>query len=75
MAKTGAIELRNSDGSRIALGEASPTEEVEANGKVKLNVVANYRALASGGRPGVAKADARFMINYKEYYINSYNLA
>ncbi|EEC8093713.1 fimbriae assembly protein, partial [Escherichia coli] len=25
---------------------------------------ANYRALASGVRPGVAKADAIFMINY-----------
>ncbi|EFB2368965.1 fimbriae assembly protein, partial [Escherichia coli] len=24
----------------------------------------NYRALASGVRPGVAKADAIFMINY-----------
>ena len=47
-----------------ALGEASPTEEVDANGNVTLNFFANYRALASGVRPGVAKADAIFMINY-----------
>mgnify|MGYP001945539940 FL=1 len=64
MAQTIAIELRNSDRSRLALGEASPTEEVDANGNVTLNFFANYRALASGVRPGVAKADAIFMINY-----------
>ena len=64
MAQTVAIELRNSDRSRLALGEASPTEEVDANGNVTLNFFANYRALASGVRPGVAKADAIFMINY-----------
>ncbi|MGL4124931.1 hypothetical protein ACSYT7_07225, partial [Escherichia coli] len=55
---------RNSDRSRLALGEASPTEEVDANGNVTLNFFANYRALASGVQPGVAKADAIFMINY-----------
>lgn len=64
MAQTVAIELRNSDRSRLALGAASPTEEVDANGNVTLNFFANYRALASGVRPGVAKADAIFMINY-----------
>ena len=64
MAQTVAIELRNSDRSRLALGEASPTEEVDANGNVTLNFFANYRALASGVQPGVAKADAIFMINY-----------
>ena len=64
MAQTVAIELRNSDRSRLALGEASPTEEVDANGNVTLNFFANYRALASGVRPGVAKAHAIFMINY-----------
>ncbi len=48
MAQTVAIELRNSDRSRLALGEASPTEEVDANGNVTLNFFANYRALASG---------------------------
>ncbi|CDL28281.1 Fimbriae-like periplasmic protein SfmF [Escherichia coli ISC7] len=65
MAQTIAIELRNSDRSRLALGAASPTEEVDANGNVTLNFFfANYRALASGVRPGVAKADAIFMINY-----------
>lgn len=37
MAQTVAIELRNSDRSRLALGEASPTEEVDANGNVTLN--------------------------------------
>ncbi|MFQ9380476.1 MAG: fimbrial protein [Escherichia coli] len=52
------------DRSRLALGEASPTEEVDANGNVTLNFFANYRALASGVQPGVAKADAIFMINY-----------
>ncbi|MCG6518390.1 fimbrial protein, partial [Escherichia coli] len=64
MAQTIAIELRNSDRSRLALGEASSTEEVDANGNVTLNFFANYRALASGVQPGVAKADAIFMINY-----------
>ena len=64
MAQTIAIELRNSDRSRLALGEASPTEEVDANGNVTLNFFANYRALASGVQPGVVKADAIFMINY-----------
>lgn len=64
MAQTVAIELRNSDRSRLALGEASPTEEVDANGNVTLNFFANYRALASGVQPGVEKADAIFMINY-----------
>ena len=64
MAQTIAIELRNSDRSRLALGAASPTEEVDANGNVTLNFFANYRVLASGVRPGVAKADAIFMINY-----------
>ncbi|HAO0526462.1 TPA: fimbriae assembly protein, partial [Escherichia coli] len=42
----------------------SSTEEVDANGNVTLNFFANYRALASGVQPGVAKADAIFMINY-----------
>ncbi len=37
MAQTIAIELRNSDRSRLALGAASPTEEVDANGNVTLN--------------------------------------
>ncbi len=37
MAQTVAIELRNSDRSRLALGAASPTEEVDANGNVTLN--------------------------------------
>ena len=63
-AQTVAIELRNSDRSRLALGEASSTEEVDANGNITLNFFANYRALASGVQPGVAKADAIFMINY-----------
>ncbi len=51
MAQTIAIELRNSDRSRLALGAASPTEEVDANGNVTLNFFANYRALASGVQP------------------------
>lgn len=42
MAQTVAIELRNSDCFWLALGEASPTEEVDANGNVTLNFFANY---------------------------------
>lgn len=37
MAQTVAIELRNSDRSRLALGRRGPTEEVDANGNVTLN--------------------------------------
>lgn len=64
MAQTIAIELRNSDRSRLALGAASLTGGSRCKWQCHTKLFANYRALASGVRPGVAKADAIFMINY-----------
>lgn len=54
MAQTVAIELRNSDRSRLALEAMRRGSRCKWQCHTKF--FANYRALASGVRPGVAKA-------------------
>jgi minor fimbrial subunit len=65
MAKTVAIELRDSDRSRITLGSASQQAVIDENGDVTLQFYANYIALAQNATPGDANADATFTINYE----------
>lgn len=64
MAQKVAIELRDSDRTRLPLDQASQTVGVDENGNATLTFFANYIALAEGVQPGLAKADATFMINY-----------
>ena len=64
MAQQVAIELRDGDRTRLPLGQASQSVNIDANGNAMLTFFANYIALADGVQPGVAKADATFMINY-----------
>lgn len=64
MAKTVAIELRDSDRSRIALENASQQAVIDENGDVTLQFYANYIALTGNPQPGDANADATFTINY-----------
>ncbi|MBS2140884.1 fimbria assembly protein [Escherichia coli] len=60
MAQTVAIELRNSDRLRLALGEASPTEDRDANGNGTHTFFSNSGALAGGVRPGGGKGGGFF---------------
>lgn len=64
MAQKVAIELRDSDRTRLPLEQASQTVGIDENGNATLTFFANYIALADGVQPGVARADATFMINY-----------
>lgn len=64
MAQKVAIELRDSDRSRLPLEQASQAVSIDENGNAMLTFFANYIALADGVQPGLAKADATFMINY-----------
>lgn len=64
MAKTVAIELRDSDRSRITLENASQQAVIDENGDVTMQFYANYIALAENAQPGDANADATFTINY-----------
>lgn len=64
MAKAVAIELRDSDRTRIALENASQQATIDENGNVTLQFYANYIALTGNPQPGDASADATFTINY-----------
>lgn len=64
MAQKVAIELHDSDRTRLPLEQASQTVSIDENGNAMLTFFANYIALADGVQPGIAKADATFMINY-----------
>ncbi|WP_458326999.1 fimbria assembly protein [Citrobacter freundii] len=64
MAQKVAIELHDSDRTRLPLEQASQAVGIDENGNATLTFFANYIALADGVQPGVARADATFMINY-----------
>ena len=64
MAQKVAIELHDSDRTRLPLEQASQTVSIDENGSATLTFFANYIALADGVQPGLARADATFMINY-----------
>ena len=64
MAQKVAIELHDSDRTRLPLEQASQTVGIDENGNATLTFFANYIALAAGVQPGIARADATFMINY-----------
>lgn len=64
MAQKVAIELHDSDRTRLPLEQASQAVGIDENGNATLTFFANYIALADGVQPGVAVADATFMINY-----------
>lgn len=59
-----AVEIRDKDRSRLPLDQASQEVVVDAQGNVTLQFFANYIATAEDPQPGVADADATFMINY-----------
>ncbi|WP_213131919.1 fimbria assembly protein [Citrobacter sp. FP75] len=64
MAQKVAIELRDSDRTRLPLEQASQKVAIDDNGNATLTFFANYIAIADGVQPGLARADATFMINY-----------
>ncbi|EAT3566096.1 fimbria assembly protein [Salmonella enterica] len=64
MAQKLAIEIRDGDQRRLPLEQASKAVAIDNNGNASLTFYANYIALADGVQPGVANADATFMINY-----------
>ena len=59
-----AIEIRDSDRSRLPLQQASREVAVDAQGNATLQFYANYIATAEDPQAGSADADATFMINY-----------
>lgn len=59
-----AVELLDKDKTRLPLEQASQDVAVDANGNAVLTFFANYIALADNPQPGLANADATFMINY-----------
>lgn len=59
-----AVEIRDSDRSRLPLQQESREVAVDAQGNATLRFYANYIATADDPQPGTADADATFMINY-----------
>jgi minor fimbrial subunit len=59
-----AVEIRDKDRTRLPLEQASQEVVVDALGNATLQFFANYIATANDPQPGVADADATFMINY-----------
>lgn len=59
-----AVEIRDSDRSRLPLQQASREVAVDALGNATLQFYANYIATADDPQPGSADADATFTINY-----------
>ncbi|MBB1200323.1 fimbriae assembly protein [Enterobacteriaceae bacterium 89] len=59
-----AVEIRDSDRSRLPLQQSSREVAVDAQGNVRLQFYANYIATAEDPQPGTADADATFTINY-----------
>lgn len=64
MAQKLAIEIRDGDQRRLPLEQASKAVDIDNNGNATLKFYANYIALADGVQPGLANADATFLINY-----------
>ncbi|MGO3911773.1 fimbria assembly protein [Huaxiibacter chinensis] len=59
-----AVEIRDSDKTRLPLQQASRNVAIDAQGNAVLAFYANYIATADNPQPGRADADATFMINY-----------
>ena len=59
-----AVEIRDSDRSRLPLQQASREVAVDAKGNATLQFYANYIATADDPQAGKADADATFTINY-----------
>lgn len=60
-----AVQIMNSSGQRIPMGENAPRGVVDRNGNVTLNFRANYVATGNNGvRPGTANADTAFTLSY-----------
>nr|WP_230352307.1 fimbria assembly protein [Lelliottia sp. WAP21] len=59
-----AVEIRDSDKTRLPLQQASRDVAIDAQGNAVLAFYANYIATADNPQPGRADADATFMINY-----------
>jgi len=59
-----AVEIRDSDKTRLSLQEDSQPVTVDGEGNAILTFYANYIATADNPQPGRADADATFMINY-----------
>ncbi|KNC92881.1 fimbria assembly protein [Trabulsiella odontotermitis] len=59
-----AVEIRDKDRTRLPLEQASQAVAVDALGNATLQFFARYIATANDPQPGVADADATFMINY-----------
>ncbi|KFB98085.1 fimbriae-like periplasmic protein [Trabulsiella guamensis ATCC 49490] len=59
-----AVEIRDKDRTRLPLEQASQEVVVDALGNATLQFYANYIATANDPQPGIADADATFMINY-----------
>jgi minor fimbrial subunit len=60
-----ALELRDSDRTRLPLDQASQEMTTNANGDATMVFYANYIAIANNPQPGIANADATFVINYE----------
>ncbi|MBS1205277.1 MAG: hypothetical protein H6R25_2176 [Proteobacteria bacterium] len=60
-----AVQIMNSNGKRIPMGENAPRGVVDEGGNVTLNFLANYVATADDAvKPGTADADTEFMLAY-----------
>lgn len=60
-----ALELRDSNRIRLPLDQASLEMATDANGDATMVFYANYIATANDPQPGIANADATFVINYE----------
>lgn len=60
-----AVQIMDSTGKRIPMGENAPRGVVDENGNLTLSFQANYMATGDGTvRPGTADADTEFTLNY-----------
>lgn len=60
-----AVQIMDSTGRRIAMGDNAPRGVVDENGNLTLSFRANYVATGDGTvRPGTAEADTDFMLTY-----------
>lgn len=60
-----AVQIMDSTGKRIPMGENAPRGVVDENGNLTLSFRANYMATGDGTvRPGVADADTDFTLTY-----------
>ncbi|WNP33632.1 fimbria assembly protein [Enterobacter kobei] len=64
MAHAVAIEIMDSDRTRLPLEQASRYVDVDSNGNATLTFYAHYIALTDQVQPGAADAEATFTINY-----------